>query len=344
MSGHSRNPHPIASATILIIVLLSLGSVAIAESPSAPVDGPPATDEVSPDATPSKLENAIALYASALPSEQARLREIVHRAEQLEIHEELLVGLLHRADLIDVDVNELVSILEHAVRVAERDLPSQPLFDRYLQGMAKAIPIGRIRMVAEEVEHRLDVASQTIDAVYGRTADPQQRRSRQVVIDHAAYAIGTGVPSEMIRKTLELVSTDETEVEEAGSPIVTLGLLVSGGMDIELSYEVVETGWSHGFHGDDLERLGRDLGTLGSPGEGPPIEMVHQILARIRGMEMRDQIFRDLDAMHGRIGEGHHPPGSHPGDDPTKMHGPGGPPENPGRQEDRGRRGGGSGR
>jgi hypothetical protein len=290
------------------------------------------------------LEDGLALYRTAAPTEQRNLRASVDRLLTEGIDEQLLAELLHRAHQYGADAAVTAVILNHAQQIAEQDLPTQSLFDRYLQGMSKGIPIKRIQMVAEEVEHRLGEAARQIDAVYESPDDPQKRQSRHMAIDHAAYAIGAGVSGGIVGRVLQLALEDEAKIEETGSALITIGVLVSGGIDVERSYEIIETGWKHGFRGVNLEHLGRDLGGLGSLGEGSPDEIIDQILDRIRRMETRDRIFRDLDAMYGRIGEGRHPPGSRPGEDPTQMHGPGGPPENPGRQDDRGHHGGGSGR
>lgn len=322
MKRRNRRVHRISWGGIALIALLA----------SSPTE--PAADT---------LEEALGLYASSYPTDQADLREIAVRLQASDLDESLLAELLLRAHQYGADGAETALILRHAADVADRDLPSQPIFDRYLQGMSKGIDLDRIRTVAEKVEQRLGEAAEEIDTVFDRSGDPEQRRHRRIVVDHAAYAIGAGVSRETVHRTLRLAAEEDAPIEDAGSPLVTVGLLVSCGMDGEQSFEFVETGWKHGFRGEDLERLGREIGGLGSPGEGPPPEIVEQILDRIRQMEMHDRIFHELDNLHGRTGEVHHPPGSQPGDDPTQMHGPGGPPENPGHQDDHGHQGSGPG-
>jgi hypothetical protein len=97
--------------------------------------------------------------------------------------------------------------------------------------------------------------------------------------------------------------------------------------------ELVATAWQHGLRGADLERLGREVGSLGDGRRGPPDAIIESLIAEMRRLGepgADDTIFRHLDAMRGR--HGYYPPGAQPGDDPGHMRGPGGPPDDPGTQ------------
>ncbi|MFC1572323.1 hypothetical protein ACFL6M_01870 [Candidatus Eisenbacteria bacterium] len=298
--------------------------------------------EISADAL--NLEEALGLYGSDASSDGKRLRDASERAQSLGIQEDLLTRLLHESFEYGGDGAQTVAILEHTLRVLEQNLPVQLIVDRYLQGMAKGVAFDRIRSVTNALETRLLDAAVEIDVVYMGIDEPESRQDRSTLIDHTAYAFGAGVSKETLRRTLQLVSDSGQGIDAAGAVVVSVGLLVSSGMDPDRSFEVVETGWTHGYRGGDLEHLCHDLGALSSQEKDTSGEVVDQFLNRIRGREDRDRILHDLDAMHGRLGDGHHLPGSRPGDDPTKMHGPGGPPDNPGHQDDRGHHGGGKGR
>jgi hypothetical protein len=125
-------------------------------------------------------------------------------------------------------------------------------------------------------------------------------------MDHAAYALGVGVPGEALDRSLRLAAAEARPLEAAQAPALAMGVLVASGVETARSWEVVRSAWESGYRGEDLERLGKALGRLSRDGQGPPADVIDQVLAQIGRREGRDRVFDGLDALVGDDGEGRH--------------------------------------
>jgi hypothetical protein len=272
------------------------------------------------------LFGALVLSGSAPAAAPPDLRgELARRAAQVGLTAEETAGIFKRADRIDA-----------------LGLPVRPIFDRYLEGLAKGVPLIRIEAVVDQLETRLKDAAERVDAVFprGRTTPDRttlnrttpDREGRLALIDHGAYALGVGVSANGIEQAMRLAAEAHQGPDAGVAPVLATGCLVAGGLKFDVSLDLVRTAWTHGYRGPELEKLGRDLGSLGREGEGPPPAVLDKVLGLIRSGADREMVFRNLDMMRGPgpSGPGYHPPGMGPGEDPSQMHGPGGPPENPG--------------
>lgn len=251
----------------------------------------------------------------------------------------LMTELARRALEKGIGSDVVEDILRRADALALQDLPPRPVLDRCLQGIAKGVPFERIGAVCDQIATQLREAARTVNEVYPRASGPADSERhpadserRRTVIDHAAYAMGAGIPADILRRSLRLGADDHAPLEESASSVLALGLLASGGIPPEGSLEVVSVAWQHGYRDSDLEKLGCDLGSLGRPGEPPSADVIQGVLAHIRDGEARERVLDDLEALRRTEEMGHQSPGGSPGEDPTHMHGPGGPPEEPDHQ------------
>jgi hypothetical protein len=125
------------------------------------------------------------------------------------------------------------------------------------------------------------------------------------------------------------LATRETDpVAAASAPVLAVGSLVACGMGSGPSVELTRTAWEHGFRGFDLERLGRDLASLGRAGEGPPSEEVGRVMELLRDDAGLDRVFQHLDGLLSTPDSG--VPGVLPGEPPGRALGPDGTPVDPG--------------
>ncbi|MFH1833835.1 MAG: hypothetical protein ABH877_02325 [bacterium] len=241
---------------------------------------------------------------------------------------DLRAELRERAAEVGLAEADQVRMEQRLVRIEAADLPVRPVLDRYLQGLAKAVPFARIESVVDQLETRLRDAAASIDEVFppARTGpDPQQRLA---LIDDGAYALGAGVPPSGVTLALRLAENEQTGPVAAAAPVLVVGCLTASGMAPDQSVDLVREAWGRGFRGMELERLGRDLAGLGRPGQGPPPAAIDRLHEMMREGADRERILRHLDTMHGP--DGYRGPGIGPGQDPGQMPGPGGPPHDPG--------------
>jgi hypothetical protein len=243
--------------------------------------------------------------------------------------------VVRRAAQKGLKPEQTASILQRADRIQSAELPVRAVLDRYLEGLSKNVPLPLIEEVVDELEVRLHTSADQVDQVFSADRRASDREARLALIDHGAFALAVGVPPDGLGQALRLAASEPQEqLQEAAAPVLAVGCLVAGGLRTEASMDVVRTAWTHGYRGSDLEKLGRDLGGLGSKGQGPPPEVVQRVLGLIRADGDREKLFKDLDQLRGDgpPGPGFHPPGTRPGEDPSHMRGPGGPPQDPGRQ------------
>lgn len=227
---------------------------------------------------------------------------------------ELLSSLILRGREENLPNEVLLPWVEHVESVALRRLPTAPVLSRYLEGIAKSVPVPRIDAAIRVLENRLELAAQRVDAVYPPPSSRDEERARLAAIDHAAYALGlSGMNEEFLDRSLALALADEDPMGEVESPVLTLGILVSSGIQPERSLEVVSVAWNHGYRGNDLERLGKAVGRLRNDGGSP--DVVETVLKMIGSDASREEVFRGLDDLTGR-GD-YTSPGLAPGDDPT---------------------------
>jgi hypothetical protein len=238
--------------------------------------------------------------------------------------------LLRRTAEVGLLPDQTRSILERVDRIEAAELPSRPVLDRYLEGLAKGIPLARIEAVVDQLEERLRDTAREIDRVFPREQFAHASKERLALIDDGAYALALGLPASGLEQAMRLAAAEQGGPKEGTAPVLAVGCLVGGGIEPEASLEVVRTAWNHGYRGEELERLGRDLGSLGRSGHAPASEVVAQIMGMIRSNADRENVFRNLDALCR--------PATRPGEDPNHMHGPGGPPDNPGGTDSGGHR------
>jgi hypothetical protein len=259
------------------------------------------------------LEQSVALYQGA--AESPELWEAVQAAVAQGVDQNQLQILIREAKEGNLPAATLIAWVQRTEQLGQKQLPVSPVLSRYLQGLAKGVPVARIDAVVDELEGRLEEAAWRVDAVVDASDDPAARHARLVTIDHGAYALGLGVPANHLDHSISLAWDDSRSIEEIQAPVLTLGILVASGISVDKSMEVVDAAWVHGYRGSSLERLGKALGRLGGEGDGPSAEVVNEVLEMIGSDATQDRVFQGLDELIGR--EGYRLSGTMPVDDPT---------------------------
>lgn len=276
-------------------------------------------------ATPDDLNRTLSDYDSL------ELDEAVKAALAAGVEPTQLAGLLVGAHDRDLDADVLVGWVNRTGRLAGKDLPVAPVVSRYLQGLAKGVPPSRIDLVIDGLEARLEESAWRIDSVCEVRTDPVSREARLASIDHGAYALGLGISNEDLSQSITLAWEEMGNIEAVQAPMLTLGILVASGIAPDKSMEVVNTAWTHGYRGNNLERLGKSVGRLGRDGQAPSPEVVNEVIEMIGKESSKDRVFKGLDELVGR--EEYRIPGTYPGSDPTRTMAPppkpGGPDETP---------------
>jgi hypothetical protein len=187
------------------------------------------------------------------------------------------------------------------------------LRDRYLMGLSKGAPFPRIQAAAMDFERRLIESAARIDAALPAPPGETEQAARLDAIDEGAFALAQGVNGDYLGRSATLAVQEETPFQAVRHPLFALGVLAASGVAPDRCFEVVSVAWDHGYRGDDLERLGRDLGQLAASGE----DVVDRVIQQIQDNSSKDRVLDGLDELSGRSRDTHHPPGVTAGEDPT---------------------------
>jgi hypothetical protein len=283
--------------------------------------------EPGPDAVPNGGGQASAVLTEAYAT-VPELDTALGAALAAGVDSAVLAELTQRAAAQALPAEDLLRAVNRVESLARQDLPVMPVLSRYLQGMAKGVPMVRIEAAVDELETRLILAASHLDRTVVPSDDVAARLSRLVAIDHGAYALGVGVDAADLDRSIAMVSHEASPMDAVQAPLLALGVLVASGVEPDKSLQVVSSAWEHGYRGDDLKRLGKALGRLGQGGEGPPEDVVDHVLALIDSNTGPERVFQGLDDLGGQ--EGAYPPGMGPGETPVNPRGPGQRPQEPG--------------
>ncbi len=272
----------VGTALLLSVLMVSLtvSAVTAAEAASAPA-----------------LSEALAAYAfSPLSGE---LAQRAGSAVRLGADPATLAEFIAGAGAQSVADRDVLAAINRAEHLAAARLPVGPVLSRYMQGLAKGIPFARIETAVDGLQGWLVVSARRIDAALPAPADPAGERARLTTVDHGAYALSVGVSEAVLDRSIQLAAKESRPVEAAQAPVLALGVLVASGANQDRSWEVVNAAWNNGYRGEDLERLGKALGRFSRDGQGPPAEVMAQVMAQIGGNAGRDRVFEGLDALVG---------------------------------------------
>jgi hypothetical protein len=83
---------------------------------------------------------------------QSPVQSLLEKGEAAGADVELLRTVADRAQKAGLDDATTADLLQPAVTLAERDLPSSPLLTKTLEGLAKQVPAGRMRPVLQQLQ------------------------------------------------------------------------------------------------------------------------------------------------------------------------------------------------
>ncbi len=169
--------------------------------------------------------------------EIADYRAVQEQAMAAGIDAERLETLIGRAQQRGVSPDQLQGMIGPAISLAEKDLPYQSVLQKTLEGMAKRVPAGSIRMVTENIAGGITRSAEVVDpwmarnevaamvaAVRGgRETGVTMREYRRTFIEHASYAFQQNTEEQTVREFLDQSLTPNV-VERHAIASVAAGL------------------------------------------------------------------------------------------------------------------------
>ena len=178
------------------------------------------------------------LFNPALAQHEiADYRAVQEQAMAAGIDAERLETLIVRAQQRGVSPDQLQSMIVPAITLADRDLPYQSVLQKTLEGMAKRVPAGNIRMVTENIAGGITRSAEVVDpwmtrgdvgtmlaAVRGdRETGVTMREYRRTFIEHTSYAFQQNTEEQTVRQFLDEALTPNV-VERNTIAAVAAGL------------------------------------------------------------------------------------------------------------------------
>ena len=169
--------------------------------------------------------------------EVADYRALQEQATAVGIDAERLESLILRAQQRGVSPDQLQGMIGPAITLAENDLPYQSVLQKTLEGMAKRIPAGNIRMVTENIAGgitrsagiidpwmaRNEVGSMVAAVRGGRETGVMMREFRNTFVEHASYGFQQNMDEQTVREYLDQSLTPNV-VERNAIASVAAGL------------------------------------------------------------------------------------------------------------------------
>ncbi len=149
--------------------------------------------------------------------EAAEYRHVLEQGTTAGIDAGRLESLIDRAQQRGVSPEQFEGMVGPAFSLAQNDLPYLPVLHKVLEGMAKRVPAGNIRMVTENMAGGITRSAEIVDpwmarnevrtmtaAVRGdRDAAGSAREYRRVFIEHASYAFQQDTGEQTVRDFLD---------------------------------------------------------------------------------------------------------------------------------------------
>ncbi len=151
----------------------------------------------------------------------AEYRTVEQQGTAAGIDAERLESLIVRAQQRGVSPDQLENMIGPAINLAENDLPYHSVLQKALEGMAKRVPAGNIRMVTQNMAGGITLSAEIVDpwmarnevramaaAVRGdREIDAQAREIRRTFVEHASYAFQQDTQEQTVRDFLDQALT-----------------------------------------------------------------------------------------------------------------------------------------
>ncbi len=176
------------------------------------------------------------LFTPALAQQEfAEYRNVMEQGTAAGIDAERLESLIVRAQERGVTPDQLEGMIIPAVTLAENDLPYLPVLQKALEGMAKRVPAGSIRMVTQSIAGGITRSAEIVDpwmarsdvsamvAAVSRDREPgaSAREFRRAFIEHASYAVQQNTEEQTVRDFMDQAVTPGVVERNAISSVLS---------------------------------------------------------------------------------------------------------------------------
>jgi len=250
------------------------------------------------------------------------LSELVDAARNSGIEQSILDQLQSRAQERGISEQRLIDIIRPGVTLAEQNLPSDMLFQKALEGLAKGVPANRIIPVLNGIEQSTLSAARIVEP-WMQKAEVQQMLAnsgsagdqdlfKAEMTKATSRALRQDIPSSTAQQVLDEIGRESILSQTSAPDIVAaMGILPDlpgEGQQMGSRATFIVNALKGGFGAGDLQKLPSAMNMAQQRSQLPAAAVIEGVGRQMKGGIPAKQILQNL--FNGNIGGG--PPGNTP--------------------------------
>lgn len=265
------------------------------------------------------LTFTVLLPVLSLAQDQS-LSDLIQSARGAGIDQSALDQLQNRAANRGISDEQLIQFIEPALALAEQNLPSEMIFQKAMEGMAKGIPAQQMNPVLQNLRQGTEAAVTIVDPwvdrgdvaqMRGRSGEQISREAfRNEMLKAGSKAMSQNIAPETLQNLLNAIGEEAILNRSNPSGILTAVSifpdLPSTGEHPEKSGAVVARALQNGFGANELQKLPGAMISAQRRSQLPSASVIEGLSGQMLSGTPASQILENL--FNGSIGGG--PPGN----------------------------------
>ncbi len=301
----------------------------------------------------------LVVFALLLPTgamgQPSAVQSLIEQGQAVGADVELMRNVASRAEKAGVGPEQTAELLRPAVTLAERDLPTRPLLNKTLEGLAKRVPPARMGPVLQKLQSNTEQAGALVTTWLGQDntkrlvgESPASSSARTQLVTTVTEAQQQEVPLETVKQFLDglpgAVDRSSVSVSQVATAVSVMPDLPGSKSNPKVTQQLLTSALNAGYDGESLRQLPAALERAQRETQRPTAVIAKGTAQAISKGVPASSVLRSLfqGSMPGGgppSGAGNGPPSSPPGQGRVPSDVGGGPGDNPGQGEGPGNRG-----
>lgn len=298
---------------------------------------------------------AVLLFVVLLPTgalgQPAPVQSLIEQGRQAGADADLMQTVATRAETAGLSPQQTTELLRPAVALAERDLPTRPLLNKTLEGLAKRVPPARMSPVLQRFQTHTEQAGQLVSGWLERGdvqrllgSSGKEPAARTQLITNVTEAQQQDLPLGAVEQFLgglpENMPQQSVPLSQVATAISVMPDVPGGTRNLAVTRQLLTAALNAGYDAESLRQLPAALERAQRGTQRPATAIARGVTQAIAKGTPAASVLRSLfqGGMPGGgppSGAGEGPPGTPPGQGKPPGQGgkpPGtGPPDDPGR-------------
>ena len=306
------------------------------------------------------------LYPAGAVGQSASVQSLIERGQKAGADADLMQTVASRAEAAGIGGQQTADLLRPAVTLAERDLPTRPLLNKTLEGLAKRVPPARMSPVLQRLQSHTEQAGGLVSGWMAQNevqrlvgASGEDAAARTQLVTNVTEAQQQDVPLSAVKQFLdglpEKMSRQSVSVNQVATAVSVMPDVPGGTQNPGVTSQLLTAALDAGYGDESLRQLPAALERAQRGTQRPATAIARGVTQAIAKGTPAASVLRSLfqGGMPGGgppSGVGNGPPGATPGQGKPPGTGPpddpgqgGGPPDDPGGGPPDGDPGGGGG-